>query len=31
METMEGQCFWTIESSNTIFPKVQGLQYEGDT
>lgn len=28
---MEGQCFWTIESSNTIFPKIQALQNEGDT
>lgn len=29
-QKMEGQCFWTIESSNTIFAKVQGLWYEGD-
>lgn len=28
---MEGQCFWTIEYSNTIFPKIQALQNEGDT
>lgn len=28
---MEGQCFWTIESSSTIFPKIQALQIEGDT
>lgn len=28
---MEGQCFWTIESRNTIFPQIQALKIEGDT